>query len=490
MAVSELNWKRKEYETWDEAFRGLAPAVRQQSVRVAAYTQVLFVQACADSFGRWDEEAAERIRGQNADLAYKCGLYHQLGKALVPPEYQILRQDFTEEELAVYRKYTTDGRQLAAALQERSARARDKRRGTLGEQPTRNIPWLMIRESCQQHMERWDGSGYPEGRRGREISPIAQIVGLARELDRLASETKSETPFEDAIKALRAGENTAWSPELLRVLKNAEPRCREVYEKYIHYTMTLPATIPLVEKREDRPMGLQFRPMTSDVKGTVAAYEALPWFGGIAGRPGETEEAADLEPMLHRTGLTADISRYFLYEAADAVLRMNNCSLAARTVVLQMLPDFWQLNSQLQMLEQLFRDQPIGKEQLLLTVPEATVLSAGKGRLETLQRYLRNGFSLLLDGYHPDRLSAERLKELGFTLLRLSPEENGKPETAAAMAELRAGGFTLIGAGADEHETLAWLAENGAAYMSGTLTGRPVSEDELIRDALLPERGE
>ena len=45
--MAEQNWKRKEYETWDEAFRGLAPAVRQQSVRVAAYTQVLFVQACA-----------------------------------------------------------------------------------------------------------------------------------------------------------------------------------------------------------------------------------------------------------------------------------------------------------------------------------------------------------------------------------------------------------------------------------------------------------
>ena len=43
--MAEQNWKRKEYETWDEAFRGLAPAVRQQSVRVAAYTQVLFVQA-------------------------------------------------------------------------------------------------------------------------------------------------------------------------------------------------------------------------------------------------------------------------------------------------------------------------------------------------------------------------------------------------------------------------------------------------------------
>ena len=58
MARNEMNWKRKEYETWDEAFRGLAPVVRQQSVRVAAYTQALFVQACAGSFGMVDAYAA------------------------------------------------------------------------------------------------------------------------------------------------------------------------------------------------------------------------------------------------------------------------------------------------------------------------------------------------------------------------------------------------------------------------------------------------
>ena len=126
--MKEQTWQRKEYETWDEAFRGLAPAVRQQSVRVADYTHALFVQACADKFAASTPEGQARIRGQYADLAYKCGLYHDLGKALVPPEYQILQKDFTQEELAVYRKYTTDGRALVANLQERSTRARSEER--------------------------------------------------------------------------------------------------------------------------------------------------------------------------------------------------------------------------------------------------------------------------------------------------------------------------------------------------------------------------
>ena len=142
--MSGQEWKRKDYKTWDEAFKGLSPAVRQQSVRVAAYTQVLFVQACADSFGTQTPDGTERMKGQYADLAYKCGLYHQLGKALVPPEYQLWQRDFTDEEQAVYRKYTTDGRLLVASLQEKSVRAKEKRRGEGVEPPTKNIPWLML----------------------------------------------------------------------------------------------------------------------------------------------------------------------------------------------------------------------------------------------------------------------------------------------------------------------------------------------------------
>ena len=41
------------------------------------------------------------MKSKFADVAYKCGAYHQLGKALVPPEYQIWQDDFTAEEQEV-----------------------------------------------------------------------------------------------------------------------------------------------------------------------------------------------------------------------------------------------------------------------------------------------------------------------------------------------------------------------------------------------------
>ena len=366
--MAEQNWKRKEYETWDEAFRGLAPAVRQQSVRVAAYTQVLFVQACADGYGKDSPDGAQEMDGQFADVAYKCGMYHQLGKALVPPEYQLWRGDFTAEETAVYRKYTSDGRQLIASLQERGLSAKERRTGAAETLETDNIPWRMQRESCQQHMERWDGSGYPEGRQGTDISPIARIVGLAKELDRLSAETKSEEPFGEAFDALCANGGVLWDSALIEVLRRCRSKCRDVYRKYIHYTMTLPKTIPLVDKRKDRVMGLHYRPMVAARDGRPVLYEAVPWFGGIAGRPGETESMDALADVLHRTEMTADVSFYLLYEAADALLRIRNCQLDVKAILMPLLPDFWRANH-LQQFAALFDDQPVNKAELWLAVP-------------------------------------------------------------------------------------------------------------------------
>lgn len=486
--VLEQDWKRKEYESWDEAFRGLAPVIRQQSVRVAAYTQVIFTQACEDGFAADTEKGRQQINSKYTDLAYKCGMYHQLGKALVPPEYQIWSDDFTEEEAAVYRKYTTDGRTLIASLQESGLRAKEKRTGTPDYTDTDNIPWQMQRESCLQHMERYNGSGYPEGRRGDDISPIAQIVGIAKELDRLASETKSEDPFKEAFDVILEGKDILWSAQLVTVLQNCRGKCRNIYNKYVHYTLTLPKTIPLVNKRKERPMGLKYRPMVGDNDGTVVAYEAIPWFGGIAGRPGETEGAEELAEMFARTELTTDVTFYLLYEAADTVLRMQNCKLDTMGVLVQTLPRFFTRENHMQRFMQLFDDQPIDRKLLMLTVPAAEVVGGGKGMRTLLNRYIRSGITLVLDGYDPAKLSLEEIQEIGFTHIRFDHSLYMQESTANTMTSLRGLGFTLLGGGVEDTNVQRWLTACGVAAMSGPITGIIVEEDELIRDSLLQER--
>jgi len=224
------------------------------------------------------------------------------------------------------------------------------------------------------------------------------------------------------------------------------------------------------------------------VQGTVVAYEAIPWFGGVAGDPSKRESLAELEGMFRRKNLVTDISFYFLYEAADTVMRIENCRLGIRAVMLQMLPDFYTSGTQLQRLLQLFKDQPIPKEKLLLTVPAELIAKTTKANLEIMERYLRNGVKLVVDWYDPALLPMEKLKEMGFTYLRIAPALYGKPETALAMTQLHQAGFTLLGGGVESHETMAWLKDCHASFASGIITGVTVNEDELIRDALAREK--
>jgi EAL domain-containing protein (putative c-di-GMP-specific phosphodiesterase class I) len=226
----------------------------------------------------------------------------------------------------------------------------------------------------------------------------------------------------------------------------------------------------------------------SDAKGTVVAYEATAWFGAIANQPGETETMTELSAMLKRTNLVENVTEYFLYEAADAVVRIANCKLPIQYLVLEMLPDFYSTTSQLQRIQQVFKNEQIQGSQLLLTIPESTVMEAGKGATEIIQRYLRNGVCLVMDDFHPERWSVTRLKEYGFQYLRLSAELNLQQSAVAAMKSLQEAGFQMLGAGADTPVIQAWLAANGVSAMSGTMTGIPVSEDEMIRDCLLRER--
>lgn len=480
-------WKRKEYESWDEAFRALTPIVRQQSVRVASYTQVLFVQACSSSYAHHTIPGMEQIIGEYAELAYKCGMYHQLGKALVPTEYQIWQKDFTEEETAVYRKYTTDGRLLVARLQGRSARKAGKNGGE--EVRTNNIPWNMIRESCEQHMERWDGSGYPGGREGDDISPVAQIVGLAKELDRLTSETKSEDPFGEAYEDLigRAGKD--FSPDLIEVLVKAHDKCYEVYEKYINYTMTIPQTIPLVSKNRKRPMGLQYRPMIDIVSDRVTAYEAEPWFGGVENYPtDELENMEDIEPRLIRLDMVAEMSFYFLYEATDALVRIDTCKLNLDSIVLQMFPSFYSCKSQHDQFEKLWNDQPVDPTKLILTVPQSVVTRGKKETIENLRRYIKKGITLMLDDWQPGEVSLEVIESIGFTHVRPNPEMYLMHENADILVSLPEKGITVYAKDVNDDDALHWLAACGVTHMRGSVTGPLVDEDEMIRDSILRER--
>lgn len=471
----------KEFDNWDEAFRALAAPIKQQSVRVAGYTREIFLAACNRPFAKQNAKSKTEITERLADVAYQCGLLHQIGKAMLPSRFQVLDAAFTKSELATYQTYPTAGRALSESIQEKletAYRTEDSEMLLLCGQ--------MVQETCLQHMERWNGSGYPNGILGKSISPIAQIVGLAKELDRLASETKDEEPFAKALEALNAQSGTFWNPSLINVLNQCTEECRKVFQNYSYYTLALPETVHLLDKREKRQMGLQYRPLVADRSGTVVAYEAIPWFKSVQNE-NRQDGIATVDEMLVRTDLTERVGTYFLYEAADTLYRIRNCRLELKALLLNMPKDFFGNTSQLRLFNQLFADQPVPRGMLLLTIPADSVVDCSKGREDNLKRLLRNEVELVLDDYDPEKVPMDVLENYGFAYVRLSPEACAKPENAEILQNLIELNFKVLGKNADSKQELSRQMKLGLTFTGGAYTGALVDEDTLIRDSLLRE---
>ena len=81
--------------------------------------------------------------------------------------------------------------------------------------------------------ERWDGLGYPFGRRGEAIPLSARIVSIADVYDALVSERvyKPAFPHEQCVSMIREGAGTQFDPELVKVFLSIERRFADVSDR-------------------------------------------------------------------------------------------------------------------------------------------------------------------------------------------------------------------------------------------------------------------
>jgi len=91
-------------------------------------------------------------------------------------------------------------------------------------------------EIALSHHEKFDGSGYPRGQKGEEISRRGRIVAVADVFDALTSERpyKQAWPLEKALELLREQRGRHFDPEcvdaFLESLDEAEQIMREFRE--------------------------------------------------------------------------------------------------------------------------------------------------------------------------------------------------------------------------------------------------------------------
>ena len=92
----------------------------------------------------------------------------------------------------------------------------------------------MAADICKFHHERWDGTGYPDRLRGKEIPLCARIVALADVFDALTSPRcyKNSVSFDEAFRVIDNESGKHFDPELVMEFLKIKKQLKEIAATY------------------------------------------------------------------------------------------------------------------------------------------------------------------------------------------------------------------------------------------------------------------
>ena len=153
------------------------------SVRVAGYSAAL-----AKAMG-YDE--------QRVDEVYQTGLLHDVGKIGIPDLILKKEGKLTSEEYGEIKEHTSIGGHILAAIE------------TMG----------YLADGAMYHHEKYDGTGYPNGLKGKEIPEIGRIIAVADVFDALVSKRhyKEAMDVESAKQEILRGAGSQFDPDVVEV---------------------------------------------------------------------------------------------------------------------------------------------------------------------------------------------------------------------------------------------------------------------------------
>lgn len=128
-------------------------------------------------------------------------LLHDVGKLAVPASVLLKRGPLTEAEFGQMRRHPAAGARMLL---------------TLGAPPT-ILPVVL------HHHERWDGAGYPAGRKGEEIPLEARVLCIADSFDAMTSTRPYRAPKrpDEALEELELCSGSQFDRELVEAFAQA-----------------------------------------------------------------------------------------------------------------------------------------------------------------------------------------------------------------------------------------------------------------------------
>ena len=138
---------------------------------------------------------------EELDVLEQAALLHDIGKVGVPDN--ILRKEgpLSETEWEIMRQHPDIGQELLEHIQ------------------VLHLEQKMIRH----HHERWDGKGYPDGLKGKDIPLYARVLNVADSFHAMVSDRpyRKALSMDVAIEELRKNSGTQFDPEIIEAFLKA-----------------------------------------------------------------------------------------------------------------------------------------------------------------------------------------------------------------------------------------------------------------------------
>ena len=145
-----------------------------------------------------------------------AAITHDVGKITIPDAILTKPGRFTPDEYEIMKSHTTNGVAILSRIPQL------KENGT----------YDYACDIALHHHERWDGRGYPDGLKGDEITPWAQVVSLADVYDALSCKRVYKEAYsrETVLEMIRTGQCGMFNPELLAAFFVIEDEIAKFYQ--------------------------------------------------------------------------------------------------------------------------------------------------------------------------------------------------------------------------------------------------------------------
>lgn len=146
---------------------------------------------------------------------YKAALLHDVGKIGIPDNILRKPDRLTSEEYESIKLHTVIGADILSNMEPR---------GAMGD----------VIQTARSHHERMDGSGYPDGLKGEEISLFARIVGVADTFDAMTtarSYSKGMSYRDGALELIRC-KDTLYDSEIVDAFTAVLTECDYDLKQY------------------------------------------------------------------------------------------------------------------------------------------------------------------------------------------------------------------------------------------------------------------